>query len=239
MRKFTILFIIVIFISCDKDSSIEPITSPVTQKVTLPVYSEPLKDVDNNIYQTVIIGTQVWMAENLKTTKYRNGDIIPNVKDNIEWENQKTGAYCNYNNDESLVVKYGRLYNGFAVFDQRNIAPQGWHVSTAEDWETLFKYINPNLGYWGILAAKTDWPISYNSINNSSGFAALPSGDRIFSDFRNLGIDAIWWTSTIFDTDPGVRVLYQKLNIQESGSMMGSMMLGLKSGLSIRCVKDN
>ena len=92
--------------------------------------SETVKDIDGNVYHTVTIGTQIWMVENLKTTKYRNGDGIPNVTDNTQWGNLTTWAYCNYNNDAANGTKYGKLYNWYAVNDSRNIAPTGWHVPT-------------------------------------------------------------------------------------------------------------
>lgn len=88
-------------------------------------------DIDGNVYKTVTIGTQCWMSENLKTTKYRNGNPIPNITDNGAWAALTTGAYCWYNNDESNnKVTYGALYNYYAVNDSRSIAPVGWHIPT-------------------------------------------------------------------------------------------------------------
>jgi uncharacterized protein (TIGR02145 family) len=87
-------------------------------------FCQTVTDIDGNVYQTVTIGNQIWMAENLKVTHYRNGDEIPNVTVQEDWKNLTTGAYCNYNN----VAVYGRLYNWLAVNDNRNIAPAGWHV---------------------------------------------------------------------------------------------------------------
>ena len=107
------------------------------------IYSKALKaqttvtDIDGNVYRTVKIGTQVWMAEKLKTTRYRNGDPIPNVTDNPQWISLKTGALCWYKNDEANKATYGSLYNWFAVADSRNIAPVGWHVPSDEEWTTL------------------------------------------------------------------------------------------------------
>ena len=103
---------------------------------TLPQTST-VTDIDGNVYQTVTIGTQEWMAENLKVTHYRNGDPIQLVTDDSSWSNLSTGAYCDYDNDGDNVAVYGRLYNWFAVNDSRAIAPAGWHVATAADWQTL------------------------------------------------------------------------------------------------------
>ena len=94
-------------------------------------------DIDSNTYQTVKIGNQWWMTENLKVTHYRNGNAIPNVTDDSAWSSLTTGAYCIYNHDESNATTYGRLYNCYAVTDSRNIAPAGWHVPTDAEWTTL------------------------------------------------------------------------------------------------------
>ncbi|MCK4448089.1 MAG: fibrobacter succinogenes major paralogous domain-containing protein, partial [Candidatus Marinimicrobia bacterium] len=98
-------------------------------------------DIDGNTYQTVKIGDQWWMAENLKVTHYRNGDPIPNVTDNTDWSNLTTGAYCNYDNNASYVTTYGRLYNWYTVNDSRYIAPSGWHVPTDEELKELEMYL--------------------------------------------------------------------------------------------------
>lgn len=206
-----------------------------------------VKDIDGNVYQTVTIGTQVWMVENLKTTKYRNGDPIPNVTDDTEWSNLTTGAQCNYNNDAAIGNKYGKLYNWYAVSDGRNIAPTGWHVSSDAEWTTLENYVAANLGTSGsvakALASKTDWASSTDAgavgndltKNNTSGFSALPGGYR-YDDgiFYYIGYYGIWWTSTESDTNyawnrslnyygPGVDRYY---NYKEFGC-------------SVRCVRDN
>jgi len=89
-------------------------------------------DIDGNLYQTIQIGNQVWMAENLKVTHYCNGESIPNVTAGSEWDSLTTGAYCNFDNDTNIVATYGRLYNWYAVNDSRNLAPIGWHVPSAE-----------------------------------------------------------------------------------------------------------
>lgn len=103
---------------------------------------EIVTDIDGNIYHTVKIGDQVWMAENLKTTKYRNGDPIPNVTDNEAWGDLNSGAYCCYNNDSSTYKGiYGALYNWFAVTDIRNIVPKGRHVPTDQEWGILIDFL--------------------------------------------------------------------------------------------------
>ena len=242
MKNKLLCFGLLILLSfgCEKDDQIDQKQEVPVIKVSLPKYGEPVKDIDNNIYQTVTIGTQVWMTENLRTTRYRNGDLILNVSNDIDWREQKTGAYCNYNNDDKNVLKHGRLYNGYAVRDSRNIAPEGWHVNTDEEWEILIKYIqaNPGPAYSAgrAIGAKTDWIIA-NEINNSSGFNALPSGNRI-NGFENFGIDASWWTSSVMDTLPIIRMYYRGLKLEDGLTWFTKSFLGMESGLSVRCIKD-
>ena len=90
-----------------------------------PTLSSTIKDIDGNTYTTVTIGTQIWMVENLKTTKFRDGSPIPNITDNTQWGNLSTAAYCNYNNDEATGTKYGKLYNWYSINDNRKITPTG------------------------------------------------------------------------------------------------------------------
>ena len=136
-------------------------------------------DIDGNVYNTVTIGTQVWMVENLKTTKYRNGDAIPNVTGNASWVALSTGAYCWYNNDAATYkATYGALYNWYAVGDSRNIAPSGWHVATDSEWTTLSTF----LGGESIAGDKlkeigtSHWLSPNTGATNSNGFTAFPGG---------------------------------------------------------------
>jgi uncharacterized protein (TIGR02145 family) len=205
-----------------------------------------IKDIDGNVYHTVTIGTQVWMVENLKTTKYRNGDAIPNVTDSAEWFNLATGAQCNYNHDAAIGNKYGKLYNWYAVSDIRNIAPTGWHVPTDAEWTTLEEYVAYNLGTSGsvakALASKTDWVSSTDagavgndlSKNNTSGFSGLPGGYRgDHGGFAGVGLYGGWWTSSEDGDDHAwIRGLnyhlpeVYRLNYYKEG------------GSSVRCLRD-
>ena len=98
-----------------------------------------MTDQDGNVYKTIHINGQTWMAENLRTTKYRNGDPISKISNNTAWASLTTGAYCNYNNTENIdtIATFGRLYNWYAISDPRNLAPKGWHVATNTEWKTL------------------------------------------------------------------------------------------------------
>lgn len=208
-----------------------------------------VKDIDGNVYQTVTIGTQVWMVENLKTTKYRNGDPIPNVTDDTEWSNLTTGAQCNYNNDAAIGNKYGKLYNWYAVSDGRNIAPTGWHVPSDAEWTTLENYVAANLGTSGsvakALASKTDWASSTDAgavgndltKNNSSGFTALPGGYRYgYGGFSSIGFNGYWWTSTEGSSDYA-----WNRNLGCYDPVVGrSSNYGYEGRVfSVRCVRDN
>ena len=107
-----------------------------------------MTDVEGNVYYTISIGTQTWMAENLRVTKYRNAEALPNETDNTKWKALTTGAFCNYNNstEANSIAKFGRLYNFYALTDERNLAPAGWHIATEAEWKTLETYIAANLG---------------------------------------------------------------------------------------------
>jgi uncharacterized protein (TIGR02145 family) len=148
--------------------------------VTAPI---TVTDIDGNLYNTVVIGTQVWMKENLKVTHYRNGDSIPNVTSDSEWKNLTTGAYCNYLNSVNIANTYGRLYNWYAVNDSRNIAPTGWHIPSESEWMHLINYLGGYKVAGNKLkeAGSTHWHCNTNNAEatNESGFTALPGGFRI------------------------------------------------------------
>jgi uncharacterized protein (TIGR02145 family) len=155
------------------------------------------EDIDGNVYKTVMIGTQVWMADNLKVTKYNNGTEIPNIKDGVQWAAATAGAYCLYNNDIGNKSTYGILYNWHAV-NTRKLCPTGWHVPDDAEWITLENYlIASGYNYDGTttgskiaksLAATTSWApttatgavgnTDFPLYRNKSGFSALPGGYR-------------------------------------------------------------
>jgi uncharacterized protein (TIGR02145 family) len=206
-----------------------------------------VKDIDGNVYHTLTIGTKVWMVENLKTTRYRNGDLIPNVTDAYQWDAFTTGAYCNYDNDVVIGGKYGRLYNWYAVADSRNIAPVGWHVATDDDWTALENYISGNIGNSGsvakALASQTEWRISayvgspgYEPLlNNSSGYTALPGGSRNNNgSFNPLGYLGYWWTATELSSS----LTFNRVLVYDYAQVY--RVVNYKDyGFSVRCVRDN
>jgi uncharacterized protein (TIGR02145 family) len=205
-------------------------------------------DIDGNTYLTAKIGEQWWMIENLKVTHYRNGDPIPNVTDFGEWSGLTTGAYCEYDNDPSNVNTYGRLYNWYAVNDGRNIAPEGWHVPTDEEWKALEMYLGLSQAEadaegWrgtdegGLLKQLgiTHWTSPNAAANNYSGFTALPNGIRQHNDYMNFTIDATFWSFTEITASSA---WYRGLHYNH-GLIHREHIENIKYyGMAIRCVKD-
>lgn len=158
-------------------------------------------DIDGNNYTSVKIGTQVWMVENLKTSKYRNGDLIgTTIPATLDLRSENTPKYqWAYDGNENNVSTYGRLYTWYAVNDSRNLAPIGWHVASKEDWAILVDYLGGEFIPGGKLKeiGTTHWIDPNTSATNESGFSALPSGIRIESGpFSSIGFVTYWWTST-------------------------------------------
>ncbi|MEI6143236.1 MAG: FISUMP domain-containing protein [Mariniphaga sp.] len=196
-------------------------------------------DIDGNVYNTVTIGTQVWMVENLKTTKYRNGDPITNVTVDAAWSDLgygSAGAYCWYNNDAANYKSlYGALYSWYAVADSRNIAPIGWHVATDAEWTTLTDYLGGESIAGGKLkeTGTTHWGSQNTGATNSSGFTALPGGYRdLYGEFggENKGN---WWSST-YDT----RYYWLRSLNYSSTNVIRDHFIVPWWGFSVRCLAD-
>ena len=208
---------------------------------------ENVKDIDGNSYKTVRIGDQIWMAENLKVIHYRNGDLIPNITDDNDWACTEEGAYCNYDNDESNVKTYGRLYNWFSVDDKRGLAPLGWHIPTTDEWDALMDNVEGDVEddvYTGevgklILESKekADMRRLYGPrATNESGFTALPGGSiEAASHFKfyYLGDESFFWSSTEYDIlfSWYYRLVHFDCTVYKMNNNKGD-------GFSIRCVKD-
>jgi uncharacterized protein (TIGR02145 family) len=193
-------------------------------------------DIDGNVYQVVSIGNQCWMKENLRVTKFKNGDPISLVTGNSNWANTQQPAYCYYNNDLQNEAKYGKLYNGIAVNDPRGLAPDGWRVPNENDWNELFNY----LGGYQIAgkAMKVTGNGNFGLVNtgtNSSGFSALPGGRRVGNTgagnsglFTVMGTSAFFWgtnTYSFYITDA------QDFTYGGSGSF-------LSNGASVRLIRE-
>ena len=204
---------------------------------TMPAESTgTVADIDGNVYQTIKIGGQWWMAENLKATHYRNGDPIPNVTDNNDWWALSTGAYCEYSNSSANAAVYGRLYNWYAVSDSRNIAPAGWHVPSDAEWQTLADFLGGDDVAGGKMkeAGPAHWNAPNTGADNSSHFTALPGGNRSFDGtFYNIGIRANFWSSTEY-----LGTYAWSRTLTWDASDLFRYEFYKLAGYSIRCVKD-
>ena len=178
----------------------------------------PVTDIDGNVYQTVTIGNQTWMAENLKTTRYRDGTSIlyPGV-DSIAWQKNTTGAYAWYDNDESTYKnKYGALYNWYAV-NTNKLCPQGWYVPSDADWHQLILYLDPNAVLATIANPEESqiaggklkenytkhWEDPNIGATNETGFTAIPNSSRYEHGqfLKDAPYRGVWWTSTTGSID--------------------------------------
>ena len=194
-------------------------------------------DIDGNVYKTIVIGNQTWMAENLRTIHYQNGDEIPNVTDNTEWKNLTTGAYCNYNNNTDLdtIATYGRLYNWYAVADSCQLAPKGWHVPTISDWDRLIDYLGGDTIASNKLKEIGDlhWADPFES-TNSSGFTALPGGWRYLSEnTKKMGFYTDYWAMPQYNATSAPFLYLFYFN-----SFMYRGINYKANGYSVRCIKD-
>ncbi len=182
----------------------------------------------------VNIGTQIWMSVNLNVTTFRNGDLIPEIKDDWTWTHTGSPGYSYYNYDSAQYASlFGKIYNGYAVRDVRGLAPVGFHIPSQVEWDLLNSYVG---GDTKKLRKNNYWytTVTYPQGNNSTGFSALPGGMRNqVGTFQGLGIFTYWWTSTI---DGGgmnlVRVMEYKnsFNTENQG--------GVTFGGYVRCIKD-
>jgi uncharacterized protein (TIGR02145 family) len=216
-----------------------------------------VKDIDGNVYHVVRIGNQLWTVENLLTTKYNDGTLIPLVTDSLVWSTLKTPGLCYYNNwtFADNIKRYGALYNWYAVTTGK-LAPAGWHVPDSTEWNTLEKYLIDNgFNYDSTLtgnkvakalAAQTDWPQSTIpgapgnnvSTNNRTGFSALPGGYRTENTvckYLDLGMSGFWWSSTQGDT---AHALSRRLTGLNNDPGFSIMLSAKTRGLSVRLLKD-
>ena len=217
-----------------------------------------VKDIEGNVYHTVTIGAQIWMVENLKVTKYRNGDAIgttvpatlPTLQSEISYKYQWA-----YNGDESNVATYGRLYTWYAITDPRNVCPTGWHIPSNDEWIILEDFLRSrgytwdgsttNSAFAQSLASDAGWDSNttiwcavgyHDTIKlNTTGFTALPGGSRDPSgEFFSDGYAGFWWSSTEFSLSSYAycRILFS----DDCGLVINND--GKNSGLSVRCLKD-
>jgi uncharacterized protein (TIGR02145 family) len=197
--------------------------------------SNQLTDLDNNTYKTVTIGTQVWMAENLRTTKYNDGTSIPNEADNVHWPKLTTGAWCYYEGIAGLQNTYGMLYNGFAVRTDK-LCPTGWHVPSDSTWTVLTDYLaaNGHIGTEGtVLKTTSGWSSSGNG-TDVYAWNGVPSGVRRNDGiFYNAGNNGYWWSSTHYYSQE----LWGR-SLDSSNDIVTRKADFNNFGNSVRCLKD-
>jgi uncharacterized protein (TIGR02145 family) len=219
-----------------------------------------LTDIEGNIYKTVRIGRQTWMAENLKTTKYNDNTAIPLVTDNVAWSNLTTSAYCWYNNDITNKTTYGALYNGYTV-NTKKLCPSGWHVPTYTEYYFLGSYLIEWSPDWhtrqrkpsgGLLkeAGTTHWISPNTGATNSTGFTGLPGGIRYgkvsnllnSGSFTNLGTLGYWYAiadAVYLEQLPNTTLLYFTLFNDSAWERYAGAYLTIgASGATVRCIKD-
>lgn len=201
--------------------------------------SEQVKDIDGNAYRTIQIGEQVWMAENLKTTRLVDGSPIQLVEKYEEWANLTLPAYCWYNNDSLNGQEFGALYNYYVV-ESDQLCPEGWHVPTDEDWIAL-EIFNDGAGVAGgpmKEAGTAHWKGPNTSASNDCGFTALPGGYRSYNGTFNLmRIEGFWWSSTEKSWyGSKATVLYRNLSYDDQSLMRD--VADKPNGFSVRCVKN-
>jgi uncharacterized protein (TIGR02145 family) len=198
---------------------------------------DTIKDIDGNVYKTVKIGSQLWMAENLKTVHYRDGSPIKEMEDSTQWVNadlSKKGSWCYYESNPANNPTYGKLYNWYAVTDPHHLCPTGWHVPSDEEWALLTRYLGGDQVAGGKMKATTLWNGPNTGADNSSGFTALPAGYRVFDgSFYTLGSLGTFWSST---EDGSYSAWYRTLYFNVS--KVSRFYLSKGSGLSVRCVGD-
>jgi len=194
-----------------------------------------LMDIDGNVYKIIQIGTQVWMAENLKTTKFNDGNNIPKVTNNNSWGYLSSPAYCWYNNQIANKDIYGALYNWYTISTNK-VCPSGWHVPSDAEWVTLYNFVSAD-GHSGTVATALKGTENWSNDGNGTddyGYSAYPGGTRdygygIFSRFGSVGY---WWTSTA-----GSNAVYRYIQDVNGGAISYNY-ADKRQGHSIRCVKD-
>lgn len=215
-------FVLILNSSCKKDNY-----NPPPYKLT---------DIDGNVYDSVIIGTQVWMLQNLKVTKYNTDAPIALVTDDMAWNNLSSPAYCWYNNDETANKNpYGALYNWWAVYTGI-LCPTGWHVPSEGEWITLINYLGGGYLAGGKLkeTSTSHWLNPNTGATNESGFTALPGGSHNNNwGHSNMGDRGNWWTSTEYSSSEGC-FYYMGYDFRD----VYGYCITKSDGFSVRCLRN-
>lgn len=207
------------------------------------VFDGTITDVDEHLYHTIKIGTQEWMTENLRTSHYADGSLIPMVNAASTWQNTTDGAWCWYDSSSTYDAVYGKLYNFYAVVDARGLCPTGWHEPTDAEWTTMITFLDPA----AVVVAGTQSQVAGGSLKekgpshwaypntgtNETGFSALGGGWRsLAGTFSSLGFTGFFWSSSLNATQGWFRTLQNNMDVVLRGSMEKNL------GYSVRCLKD-
>ena len=202
-----------------------------------------MTDQEGNVYKTIVIGTQEWMAENLNTSRYRNGNAIPTNLSPTAWASTTNGAWSYYNNEVGLSCPYGKLYNWYACNDARQICPAGWHLPSNEDWILLvYQFGGVNFAGGALRSTGTNqdasgyWTAPNAGATNISGFSALPGGQiDLAGSSLYYGNSGLWWTSTqdTPNTVFSVELSYAGVGVGAIGAARQR-----NYGISVRCIRD-
>jgi len=246
---FTLFLIIVFLFSCrNKPGKIFNSEASDTEKTTSTSdknntdlnnreqEQQTVTDIEGNVYKTVKIGNQTWMAKNLKTTKFNDGTAIPLVAEGTAWAALTTPGYCWYDNDSASYKNlYGALYNWYAVNSDK-LCPANWHVPSDAEWTRLANYLGGDIFAGDRLKETgTDFWVSPNTgATNESGYTALPGGlryhDGVFHDF---GFSGYWWTSTEYSS---TRAYFDYMDYEYSNVFRFNNLK--QNGFSVRCLRD-
>ena len=244
-----LFFFTILFAACEESAPPGPPNNGGGNNSNCP---PTVTDIDGNVYNVVSIGNQCWMKENLKTTKYRNGDDLITDLNDVEWASTVDSAWANYNNNIQFDNIYGKLYNFPAIADSRGLCPTGWHVPTDSEWHVLIKHLdaqadtsqnssNQSLVAGGLMKSVGDlqsgtgyWEAPNTGATNSSNFSGVPGGYRDFNlGFQGLGIYGYWWSSSATTTD---NAWGRELFFSNSNANRGNY--NQRTGKSLRCIKD-
>lgn len=228
------MFLLILTLNCSNESTStgEPFVDHTGEVGTV-------TDFDGNTYPTIGIGGQIWMAENLKVSHFRNGEEIPEVSDYSVWYNTFTAARCSYDNNPANSVVYGHMYNWYAVKDPRILAPEGWHVPSDDEWDVLINRIGgeANAGAKLKETGFDHWTYPNEGATNETGFTALPGGWRLnMGYYFDINTRGYWWAST----NEYLPASFAYATCLYNDSLKSDGLAPFKQcGLSVRCVKDN